>query len=139
MRAALLIDDMDAVRETLAAILEALGYTVTATSSGTDGVRRAEGGGFDIVVTDIIMPDCDGNEVMRAVASMTDRPAILAVSGGGWVVEVDNALSFARCYADAVVQKPVTRDELARALDDAFSRPGTSNQASAQSAGTPAT
>jgi CheY-like chemotaxis protein len=64
----LLIDDNDAVLETVSLMLASDGHTVLSASSARDGLARLEAGeSVDLVLTDFAMPDIDGLEVARRV------------------------------------------------------------------------
>jgi DNA-binding response OmpR family regulator len=57
-------------------------------------------------VTDILMPDTDGNEVLMFVDTMAKRPPVIALSGGGARMSSDTALLLAQTKADALLHKP---------------------------------
>ncbi|MEK7332227.1 MAG: response regulator, partial [Nitrospirota bacterium] len=63
----LVIDDEDIVRISCQRALEPEGYDVTAVKSGAAGLRLLENEAFDLVLTDLKMPDMDGIEVLRRV------------------------------------------------------------------------
>src|SRR5437868_6085805 len=78
----LLIDDDDAVREVLARILRDAGHAVTAYAWARDALAAADTRAFDVVLTDVLMPDMDGVEVIRAFARRCPRPRLIAMTGG---------------------------------------------------------
>ncbi|MDT4953528.1 MAG: hypothetical protein QOJ02_1666, partial [Acidobacteriota bacterium] len=63
----LVIDDEEFVRETLADMLEMLGHRVTAVDGGRVGLEKLATGDFDLVFTDLSMPEMDGFEVAREI------------------------------------------------------------------------
>ena len=65
----LVIDDDAIIVETLAMLLGAQGHSVTTALGGAEGLALCEAQRPDIVFTDIIMPDCEGIEVIRAASS----------------------------------------------------------------------
>ena len=67
---------------------------------------------FDLVVTDILMPEGDGTEIMLFLDKMPNRPRVVAMSGGGSLLSPDLALRLARAKADAVLTKPFENSEL---------------------------
>ena len=77
----LVIDDEDDYRDTLCELLERSGYEVIAARNGRAGLKALREYGADVVITDIVMPDMEGIEVIMALrASHPDVP-IIAMSG----------------------------------------------------------
>jgi len=118
MAAILLIDDMKGVRESLAMILEKAGHQVTQAAEGAQGLSAAAGGKFDLVITDILMPQVDGTEVIMQLrdSARLSRTPILAISGGGADVPAEEALKIAESFADEVMPKPFSRDDILAAV-----------------------
>jgi DNA-binding response OmpR family regulator len=63
----LVVEDDPSIRLGLEDTLGAKGYEVDAVARGTDGADRAIGGGYDLVVLDVMLPDIDGFEVCRRI------------------------------------------------------------------------
>lgn len=63
----LLIDDDPLVLRTLARTLDAQGYETTAVDSGTKAIERVKKEDFDLVLSDIRMPELDGIETMKII------------------------------------------------------------------------
>jgi two-component system, OmpR family, response regulator len=61
----LVVDDEPFLRDAVAASLRFLGFDVTTADNGTDALRLARDGRFDLVVLDVMLPDLDGFEVVR--------------------------------------------------------------------------
>jgi CheY-like chemotaxis protein len=69
---------------------------------------------------DVLMPEVDGIEVLRAIEKMPLRPPVVAISGGG-VLPASLALSLASALgASAVLFKPFYRQELMEAVNQAL-------------------
>ena len=84
----LFIDDEPMVLNTMQELLRAGGHLVTGLSSGEDGVRRfraaqAEGRGYDVVITDLSMPNMDGIQVAREIKQASPRTPVILLSGWG--------------------------------------------------------
>jgi DNA-binding response OmpR family regulator len=76
----LVIDDEEDVLEVLRLVLSRSGYEVDATSSGMEGLARAQAGQPDLVLLDIMMQRMDGWEVLRALksdAATRDIPVVI--------------------------------------------------------------
>ncbi|MGK8208986.1 hybrid sensor histidine kinase/response regulator AtsR [Burkholderia cenocepacia] len=111
-RRALVVDDNDNARETLGAMLTALGIEADLCGTGQEGVTRVGDGGYDLVVLDLELPDLSGFDVarrIRAAARPADAraPAILGVSAYESAALRDNSQVF-----DAFLPKPVHLREL---------------------------
>lgn len=110
----LLIEDMKGVRDSLTMILERSDHTVIQAENGAAGLKLASGARFDLIITDILMPEVDGIEVIMKLKDQTptNSTPILAISGGGASVSAENALTLARTFADEVLAKPFSRDDI---------------------------
>lgn len=123
----LVADSAASDRNAYAAWLEAAGHTVIAVGSGNEAIRAARHRRIDFVITEIIMADGDGLELLGHLNSLRVRPRVLAVSAGGRYLPAADCLHVAkRLGADAVLLKPVTREVLVAAvqhLDRAVGNP----------------
>jgi CheY-like chemotaxis protein len=111
----LLIDDMPAVRRAIAAVLKGAGHRVTEAVNGREGLDTP--GPFDLVITDILMPEMDGTTVVMEIAGRPDRPRLLAISGGSGALSEVDALRLASLKADATLSKPFANGELLAVVD----------------------
>lgn len=113
----LLIDDEPMVRNTVRKMLEHLGYAVVVAENGRFGLGELAKSHFDLVVTDIIMPEVEGLEVLMTVRRHYPSVAVVAISGSGHAPGF-NSLDFAsKLGAAAVLEKPFTCNALARAIE----------------------
>ena len=111
----LVIDDEAAVRELVADVLTAKGHSVSVAVGGREGLARFAVGQYDVVLTDLGMPDMTGWEVARTIkASSADTPVLL-LTGWGDVVEPPPGT-----VVDGVVTKPFDVARLAGAVDQAL-------------------
>lgn len=79
----LVIDDEELIRETIRMKLEQVGHEVIEAADGIEGLLALEEGPFDLVVTDIIMPEQEGIETIRKIRNRDPQVGIIAISGGG--------------------------------------------------------
>lgn len=118
MAKVLVVEDSPAVRLAIVEVLEQLGHTVTATENGRQAIACLDGAAFDLVVTDVLMPELDGIEVIKAVRRGSEGTRVLAVSGGAPNLPAGYALKMTEMFsADAVLYKPFLPDELRTAVD----------------------
>ncbi len=116
----LVIDDNPEFREILRIHLEATGHRTVLANDGEQGLALLEREAVDIVLTDILMPQRDGVEVLRETKRRWPALPVIAISGGGWIGATELLGMAERLGADQVLQKPVRRDDLIRAVDEAL-------------------
>ncbi|HEX8284251.1 MAG TPA: GAF domain-containing protein [Pyrinomonadaceae bacterium] len=98
----LVVDDEESVRETLAEMVEVLGHNVRRADGGRAALAALAAEEFDLVFTDLSMPEMDGWEVARAVRRRSPRTRIAVVTGYG----KDAARTQGDAPADMVIGKP---------------------------------
>ncbi len=113
----LLIEDLFTVRKAVGAMLANAGHTIVEAEDGQIAINLLEYEKFNLVITDILMPNKDGTEVIMHLQRMTEAPPVLAMSGGGANLPADIALLVARTKADAVLMKPFEQVELIETVD----------------------
>jgi CheY-like chemotaxis protein len=114
----LLIDDDDMFRKMVRVMLVSAGYRVDEADSGATALASYCQRPCDLVITDILMPDMDGIETIRALVAINPRVRIIAVSGSGstWVADyLEDAQQFG---ARRILQKPVTLAQLLSAVSE---------------------
>ncbi len=120
----LLVDDDRLVRTTLANFLIHDGHQVTEAGNGLEAKRLLAAEPFDLVLTDIIMPEQDGLELLMSQFMRPDRPGIIAISGGSPNLSQQELLDIAlKMKADAVLAKPVSYEMLSAAVKAALAKP----------------
>jgi two-component system response regulator HydG len=105
----LIIDDDRFHAETVAEVLQRVGYRTTIATSGTDGVRLLEKSEFDVVLTDLRMADLDGLAVLRRAKEEQPDAEVVVITGHG---EVKTAVEAIKEGASHYLQKPVDMAEL---------------------------
>ena len=113
-----LVDDDDAVRTSLHALLETAGYRTAQFGSGTDFLELGDIGTGACVLLDVKMPGPDGLEVQRCLNERPETLPVIILTGHGDIAMAVQAL---RAGAVDFLEKPVSRDVLlksvARAVD----------------------
>jgi two-component system cell cycle response regulator CpdR len=77
----LLAEDDDSMREYLARALERTGYGVTAVESGIVALAHLQKERFDLLLTDIVMPELDGIELAQRAATMHPNMRVMFITG----------------------------------------------------------
>jgi two-component system response regulator VanR len=109
MSSILIIDDDISVLDLIRQSLVKFGYQVETAENGRDGMRRFSNSIFDLVITDFMMPDVKGDDVLRHVrATQKQYTPVICISGTPWLPET--------CNFDTVLTKPFTLKVLIEAV-----------------------
>jgi DNA-binding response OmpR family regulator len=112
----LVIDDDPHVSGFLHALLTREGYEVELAADGAKGLKAFEAAPSDLVITDIIMPEREGIEVITQLRKLSPSTRIIAISGGGRMGP-DAYLPLARNLgASRAFAKPLDKNELLAAV-----------------------
>jgi len=107
----LVIDDVEQIRKLLNKILKGSGYRVVAASNGDEGLRILEETPIDLVITDMVMPEKMGMDVIMEIKEKYPQTKVIAISGGGdFGPELE--LDLARLLGVKTLQKPFTQEEI---------------------------
>lgn len=118
-RTALVVDDEPGMRAVLARHLERLGFSVVEAGTANAAHAELDGGGFELLVCDLRLPDGSGLDVIRAAKECAPALATIIVSGGGGPEEPGQALAE---DVDEFLVKPFAGQQLAIAVEAAFRR-----------------
>lgn len=114
----LIVDDMTGIRRSLSVILSGCGYEIIEAENGIKAMEALKSSDdVDLIITDILMPEADGIELMTKIQKFEKRPKLIAISGGGNRVTAENALDIAQVFADVVLRKPFQREDLVRHVE----------------------
>jgi len=109
----LIIDDDAVTREILNEALEPEGYLLENAANGRDGLALHQRAPFDLVITDIIMPEMEGLETIRRLSRLhKPAPKIIAISGGGHMGTSGYLYAAAKLGAHFTFQKPFSVKEI---------------------------
>ena len=112
MNAILVVDDDPQVLEVVGEMLRLDGYAVATAADGREAVVKFRNTSFDLVITDLIMPEKEGLETIVEMKSMRSSVPVIAMSGGGRVGPSDYLETARYIGAAATLAKPFTRSEL---------------------------
>ena len=99
----LIIDDEKAICNTLKEILSYEKYEVDIANDGAEGIKKAETGNYDLVLSDIKMPKMDGIEVLQKLQEMNPDLPVVMISGHG---TIDTAVDALKKGAYDYISKP---------------------------------
>lgn len=115
----LVVDDEEVIRDVCSQILTGDGYSVTTAASGKEALHLVSENNYDAVVTDIMMPDMSGLELLEVIKSTNLDVSTVVITGLG---TFDMATQSDRLGAREFVVKPFTPDELCGAVRKALKR-----------------
>jgi len=115
----LVVDDERRQRDILQMILEAEGYETTAASNGRQALQAAVAEPFDVVLTDLKMPDMNGIELLSELPKQPAGPCVILMTAHG---TIDSAVDAMRKGAFDYLTKPLEKDELLLVLRRAMER-----------------
>jgi two-component system, cell cycle response regulator CpdR len=120
----LVVDDAEVLRNELCYLLEDEGYSVKSANTGKKAIAQFQSTSFDLLITDILMPDMDGIELSRYVQTHYPETKIIAISGGGNlaasgidILQVYNKVIQPR----ATFKKPFTTNDLLQKISEIIS------------------
>lgn len=118
----LVIDDDQGFCSVLHSVLSRDGYQVTAVSDGHLALKLYDQNKYDLVISDLIMPELDGVGLIMGLRKIHPEAAILAMSGGG-VVPAETYLRLATAFrVNAVLRKPFAMSHLLEVVKQELTR-----------------
>lgn len=113
----LVIDDEEIVRISCRKCLTPEGYEVDVAGNGADGLRLARENHYDLIFTDLKMPDMDGMEFLMTMKEMQPEARVIMITGYSTVEHAEEAT---RLGAYNYIEKPFTPDTLIAAVKEAL-------------------
>jgi DNA-binding NtrC family response regulator len=105
----LIVDDDEAIRTTMKAILEDEGYSVESASSGKEAIKKTQEQIYNLALLDIRLPDMEGVELLGKMKDNIPRMRKIMVTG---FPSLQNAIEAVNKNADVYLIKPVDVDKL---------------------------
>lgn len=107
-----MVDDESELRDVIVRVLTEAGHTVASAEDGRQATKLVAAQPFDLVLTDVIMPERDGMQVITDLRRKHPAVRVIAMSGGGHLPR-DQYLKIAKGLgAHAVLEKPFSVQEL---------------------------
>ena len=126
MATILIIDDDPAVLSVFTQFLESLQHRVLSASNGKDGLASMQANPPDLIITDIMMPEMDGLELVTYIRNHSPDLPVIAISGGMQRASM-NFLPLAEKFgACRVFEKPVSLSHLRKAVQELLAEKTTS-------------
>ena len=117
----LLIEDEARLRDNLQTLLQSEGYHVTVAQNGAEGIKRLRHESFDLVITDLVMPEIDGFQVLEYLKAYSPETVVVVMTA---YVSAGSVIDALRKGAYDYLSKPFEFDlmkaTIARALEKAY-------------------
>ncbi len=115
----LIVDDDQAIRDLLSEGLSDSGYRCDTACDGAEGLRKVQSNGFELVVSDIDMPEMDGVQFLQEIKKVRPDTEIIMLTG---VVDVDTAIQSIRLGASDYLTKPFNLAEVRITVERALEK-----------------
>lgn len=113
----LIVDDEQDICGISQVLLENAGCDVVCATDAARALVEIERGDYALLITDMLMPEMDGVELINAVRRIKPEQRIMAISGGG-LAPRESYLRIASMYGvNGVLAKPFNRDQLLKAVE----------------------
>jgi DNA-binding NtrC family response regulator len=113
----LVVEDDEAMRDLLSEELEDAGFDVQAAGSAAAGLEVARATPFDLVITDLRMPEMDGFDLIRGVMALPTPPHVVMITAFG---SIETAIRAVKLGAYDYITKPFEIEELLLVADKAL-------------------
>ncbi len=114
----LIIEDDDFMQNMLKQTFERSGYDVATAANGKIGLEMYDSNSFDVVITDLLMPEMEGIETLINLRKKNERVKVIAISGGGRNSPENYLLMAEKLGAQKTFPKPIDRQGLLSAVKE---------------------
>lgn len=108
----LIVEDDAQVRAMLRQMLEVAGFRVREAVNGKEAMKSWKADQPDLVITDVLMPEMDGFEVITSLRKLDPQSKVIAITGGGAAKLTNLLLTAKHLGASRTLLKPFDRDVL---------------------------
>jgi CheY-like chemotaxis protein len=129
----LVADDVKDIRELITQWLQPAGHKIQVVASGREASALLAKETFDVLITDVMMPDGDAIGLIKDAKKVQPNLNILAISGGSRYLDAKECVKMAQALgAHATLQKPFTREQLVTGMGQAAAVAAAMRKAQAQ-------
>lgn len=119
----LIVDDEPEIREMLEMMLGKAGYDTETVANGEEAVNKCKMKCYDLLITDVVMPEKDGVATMLELRDLCPEVKIIAMSGGGVIPPETYLEVAAKLGASKTFTKPLDTRELLNAVRELIGKP----------------
>ena len=118
MAQVLIVDDDLQIRKVFSKLIEAEGHKVWVAEDGNQGLKELAKRPIDLIISDILMPDKDGLEMIDEVKKTYPNIKIIAISGGGQISSKEYLNLANHMGVVKSIPKPIMRNELIKTIKE---------------------
>lgn len=115
----LVVDDEPMIVSLLSTVLREKGWDVTEARTGSEGIDQLDRGGFDVILTDLVMPGDSGIDLLRAAKEIHPDVQVILMTG---YATTDTAIEAMRNGAFHYIMKPLKTEEVALLAEKAYTQ-----------------
>jgi DNA-binding NtrC family response regulator len=108
----IVVDDDDDLRESLVELLQEEGHQVDSVNSAKLSLKKITSKHYDLLISDVLMPEMDGIELLQELVSIGFQGKTLIMSGGGRISSEDYLVIAENLDADGTIKKPFSSEDL---------------------------
>lgn len=119
----LVVDDYQGIRDGVTSLLQTEGYRINTAANGREAIELLKHERIDLIITDILMPEMDGLELVKHVQSEHPDMKFILISGGGRHLDGDSVPDFLAMGTrltgvSSVLKKPFKPDLLVQMVEE---------------------
>ena len=113
----MVVDDEEDIRKVITIYLEKVGYEVVSAKDGQDALNKFRKGHFDVILSDLTMPELDGLELLDKIREFDKDVIFLMITGHP---SIETAVNAIKKGAYDYIEKPVQLEEMKMKIERAF-------------------
>ena len=115
----MVVDDEENIRDVLSSYLTSLGYAVETANDGEDALSKFRRGGFDLIISDLLMPTVDGLELLKKIREQDKDVIFLMITG---YPSIETAVEAIKKGAYDYITKPFHMEDVKIRIERAFEK-----------------
>ncbi len=117
MKRILIVDDVVHIAKIIEKILTKEGYETAVCHDGQQAIEKLKKSKFDIIVSDVIMPNKDGFDILNYLEEEKLDIKIIMMTGGGVKISAVETMRAVKDQANVVLLKPISKEDLLTAIE----------------------